>query len=95
MQGIRDDYALRSTPTPISTMLPASRKHPTALRATRCRSLRRRNHRHQEGQPDLAAKPRSGSYLMSYPKGFYRRDALYLLSDCYLRNKSATRPSER
>ncbi len=24
---------------------------------------------------------------MSYPKGFYRRDALYLLSDCYLRNK--------
>ncbi len=27
------------------------------------------------------------SYLMSYPKGFYRRDALYLLSDCYLRNK--------
>lgn len=27
------------------------------------------------------------SYLMSYPKGYYRRDALYLLSDCYLRNK--------
>ncbi|MCM1301290.1 MAG: tetratricopeptide repeat protein [Alistipes senegalensis] len=26
------------------------------------------------------------SYLLSYPKGYYRRDALYLLSDCYLRN---------
>ena len=25
------------------------------------------------------------SYLMSYPTGYYRRDALYLLSDCYLR----------
>ena len=26
------------------------------------------------------------SYLTSYPKGYYRRDALYLLSDCHLRN---------
>ncbi len=26
------------------------------------------------------------SYLLSYPKGYYRRDALYLLSDCYLRD---------
>ena len=25
-------------------------------------------------------------YLSSYPKGYYRRDALYLLSDCHLRN---------
>ena len=27
------------------------------------------------------------SYLTSYPKGFHRRDALYLLSDCLLRNQ--------
>lgn len=31
------------------------------------------------------------SYLMSYPKGYYRRDALYLLSDCYLRDKQRSK----
>lgn len=35
-----------------------------------------------ESYPTAAKSLRS--YLASYPKGFYRRDALYLLSDCYL-----------
>jgi len=34
------------------------------------------------------------SYLLSYPKGYYRRDALYLLSDCYLRSKERDKAIE-
>lgn len=37
-----------------------------------------------EGQ-DVAAEKSLRSYVKSYPKGSYRIDALYCLSDCYLR----------
>lgn len=38
---------------------------------------------------DRAASERSlRSYLRSYPKGYYRTDALYYLSDCYLQDKN-------
>ena len=36
------------------------------------------------GQTDAAAKSLR-SYVRSYPKGYYLNDALYFLSDCYLR----------
>lgn len=36
------------------------------------------------GQSETAAKSLR-SYVKSYPKGYYRTDALYYLSDCYLR----------
>lgn len=37
-----------------------------------------------DGRHEAAAKSLR-SYLSSYPKGYYMRDALYYLSDCYLR----------
>lgn len=37
------------------------------------------------GQTDAAAKSLR-SYVKSYPKGYYVNDALYFLSDCYLRS---------
>lgn len=37
-----------------------------------------------DGQPEAAAKSLR-SYVTSYPKGYYMTDALYYLSDCYLR----------
>ncbi len=37
------------------------------------------------GQTDDAAKSLR-SYIRSYPKGYYMNDALYFLSDCYLRS---------
>lgn len=36
------------------------------------------------GEPASAAKSLR-SYLESYPKGYYTADALYCLSDCYLK----------
>lgn len=37
------------------------------------------------GQTEAAAKSLR-SYVMSYPKGYYMNDALFFLSDCYLRS---------
>ncbi|MFR6634935.1 MAG: tetratricopeptide repeat protein [Alistipes onderdonkii] len=42
------------------------------------------------GQTDAAAKSLR-SYVRSYPKGYYLNDALYFLSDCYLRTGEARR----
>lgn len=47
-----------------------------------------------DGQQEAAAKSLR-SYVQSYPKGYYLTDALYYLSDCYLRSASAGRPSRR
>lgn len=38
-----------------------------------------------DGQQEAAAKSLR-SYVQSYPKGYYLTDALYYLSDCYLRS---------
>ncbi len=42
------------------------------------------------GQHEPAARSLR-SYLDSHPKGYYRNDALYLLSDCYLRSGDETK----
>ena len=45
------------------------------------------------GQTDAAAKSLR-SYLESYPKGYYTADALYCLSDCYLKTGERSRAIE-
>ena len=46
------------------------------------------------GENYPAASQSLRSYLTSYPRGYYRRDALYLLSDCHLRNDERDRAIE-
>lgn len=45
------------------------------------------------GEPASAAKSLR-SYLESYPKGYYTADALYCLSDCYLKTGERSRAIE-
>ena len=94
MQGIRDIYISRgdadayfdyAAKAGVESDLTALARDSLSYAAAQKRYL--------TGNSETAAKSLH-SYLTSYPKGYYRRDALYLLSDCYLRSKERDKAIE-
>ena len=94
MQGIRDIYISRgdadayfdyAAKAGVESDLTALARDSLSYAAAQKRYL--------TGNSETAAKSLH-SYQTSYPKGYYRRDALYLLSDCYLRSKERDKAIE-